>query len=52
MTETYVIRTSRGANILSFDNLARAVAEKAAHQKRIGVDLHIVRQRIVEERVG
>ena len=50
--ETYILRTEKGAAVFSFDSLARAMAQRPVLERRSGVALQIIHQRIVEERVG
>lgn len=49
---TYILRTSRGRDIMAFDNETRAREEMNRHAKRIGIELQLIRVLRVEERVA
>lgn len=52
MNTTYVIKTSRGAGMLAYDNLERAREAMRYHQKRFTSPLKLYRQTVVEEEVA
>lgn len=49
---SYHIRTMRNAAVFSYDNLPRAKQEKAKAEKRLGINLKIVRVTHLEEEVS
>ena len=51
MTQTYELRTKRGAPVYRYDSLTRAREELAQAEKRIGVRLDIYRIVCTEELV-
>lgn len=48
-TESYVIRTNRGAQVWAYDDLDLARAYLAKHGERIGCAVHIVKVTKLEE---
>lgn len=52
MSASYVLKTSSGASMMSFDSLRRAREAKQAKQQHWKKPLQIVRRRIVEEIVA
>lgn len=46
---SYHIRTERNAAVFSYDNLHRAKQQKAKAEKRLGLNLKIVRVTYLEE---
>ena len=49
---TYILRTSRGANVLAFDSLERALETKVAREAADKFKLAVVRRTVVEEVVA
>lgn len=49
---TFILKTSSGAPVMSFDSLHRAREAQETKQRHFRKPLQIVRRRIVEELVG